>query len=196
MNRRPRSEPRSARDDLRGRRRPRRRARSSGSSVTSFFIRQSASIESQLRSVDRVLEPARAASASTSPRVSSMTARRLSVAESWAKLSIQWIFQWRSWMSIASSSSTASSARLMPSSGRAPPRGTRSCAPSRAEAVAPPVGEVARRRPAARRRGTRPIVAGVGRVARHARAVRGRSYSVASRAARARPGSPPCTRSR
>ena len=76
---------------------------SSGSALASSFIFQRASIESQLRSAAEFWRRPRSSS-SILPWVFSMTARRLSVAESWAKLSIQWIFQWRSWMSIASSS--------------------------------------------------------------------------------------------
>ena len=89
-------------------------ARSSGSSRTSFFIRQSASIESQLRS-DAEFWSRPSSCSSTEPRCFSMTARRFSVADSWAKLSIQWIFQWRSWMSMASSRRVAVSASDMPS---------------------------------------------------------------------------------
>ena len=84
-------------------------ARSSVSSRTSSFIRQSASIESQLRS-DAEFWSRPSSSSSTEPRVSSITARSRSVADSWAKLSIQWIFQCRSWTSMASSSSVAVSA--------------------------------------------------------------------------------------
>ena len=74
---------------------------------------------------------ARGAARRPLPRVFSMTARRLSVADSWAKLSIQWIFQWRSWMSIASSSRQAASARFMSVGGvEARLEDTRSCVPS------------------------------------------------------------------
>ena len=83
----------------------------SGSALASSFIFQRASIESQLRSLAEFWSRPRSCSLIL-PCVFSMTARRLSVADSWAKLSIQWIFQWRSWMSIASSSRQASSIRL------------------------------------------------------------------------------------
>ena len=78
----------------------------SASTLASSFIFQRASIESQLRSLAEFWRRPRSCSLIL-PWVFSMTARRLRVADSWAKLSIQWIFQWRSWMSIASSSSTA-----------------------------------------------------------------------------------------
>ena len=96
------------------RRRPPNAGASSASSRTSFFIRHRASIESQLRS-DAEFWSRPSSASSTPPRVRSMTARRLSVADSWAKFSIQWIFQCRSWMSIASSSTHATSASVMPS---------------------------------------------------------------------------------
>ena len=89
-------------------------SRSSGSSRTSFFIRHSASIESQLRSVAEFWSRPSNGS-STRPWCFSMTARRLRVADSCAKLSIQWIFQCRSWTSIASSRRQATSARSIPS---------------------------------------------------------------------------------
>ena len=71
---------------------------------------QIARILSQLRSLAEFCSRPRSPS-STRPWVFSITARRFSVALSCAKLSIQWIFQWRSWMSIASSSRTATWAR-------------------------------------------------------------------------------------
>ena len=117
-------------------------ARSSGSSRTSFFIRQSASIESQLRS-DAEFWSRPSSASSTWPRCFSMTARRLSVADSWAKLSIQWIFQWRSWMSMASSSRQATSARVIPSTASSlASRNAKLRSISGRETVPPPVGEV------------------------------------------------------
>ena len=118
-------------------------ARSSGSSRTSFFIRHRASIESQLRSEAEFWRRP-SSSSSTVPRVFSITARRSSVADSWAKLSIQWIFQWRSWMSMASSSRQAASARLIAVGGVEALFQEREVALHlRAQAVPPPVGEVA-----------------------------------------------------
>jgi hypothetical protein len=84
---------------------------SSSSALTSSFISQRARILSQLRSLAEFWSLPRRTS-STLPWVFSMTARRLSVADSCAKFSIQWIFQWRSCMSMASSRRTATSARL------------------------------------------------------------------------------------
>ena len=84
---------------------------SSGSAFASSFISQIDRILSQFRSRAEFWSRPRSVS-STRPWVCSITARSLSVALSWAKLSIQWIFQWRSWMSIASSSSTASCASV------------------------------------------------------------------------------------
>ena len=82
----------------------------SGSALTSSFISQRALILSQLRSLAEFWSrPSR--TSSILPWVFSMTARRLSVALSCAKFSIQWIFQWRSCMSMASSRRTATSAR-------------------------------------------------------------------------------------
>ena len=111
MNRRPRSDPRRAEEMALVSSGP-NAARSSVSSRTSFFIRHSASIESQFRS-DAEFWSRPSSSSSIDPRVFSITARRFNVADSWAKLSIQWIFQWRSWMSIASSSRVAVSASVI-----------------------------------------------------------------------------------
>ena len=81
---------------------------SSASPLISSFIFHRSSIESQLRSAtelwSRPISPAAA-----SPFSSSSSPLSACVEANWAKFSIQWIFQWRSWMSIASSSSTASS---------------------------------------------------------------------------------------
>ena len=117
-------------------------ARSSASSRTSFFIRHSASIESQLRS-DAEFWSRPSSASSTPPRVRSMTARRLSVADSWAKLSIQWIFQWRSWMSIASSRTHGELGERHPVRGVEPGLEVGEVPLHLGhEAVPPPVGEV------------------------------------------------------
>ena len=117
MNRRPRSVARNASTISAGASAA-NAARNSLSSRTSFFIFHSASIESQFRSEAEFWSRPSSVS-STVPRVLSITARRSRVADSCAKLSIQWIFQWRSWMSMASSSRQASSASdIRPSSSR------------------------------------------------------------------------------
>ncbi len=77
--------------------------------LISSFIFHRASMRSQLRSLAEFCSRPRRMW-STSPRAS-WTAAGMPrvVAENWAKLSIQWIFQWRSWMSIASSRMVAHS---------------------------------------------------------------------------------------
>ena len=75
---------------------------SSASSLICSLIFHRSSIESQLRSsrldCRRPISPG-----SSPPRTSAMTALRFVVELNWAKFSIQWTFQWRSWTSIASS---------------------------------------------------------------------------------------------
>ena len=110
MNRRPRSVARRA-GTISGAPTLAKAACSSASALTSSFISHRARILSQLRSSAEFWRRPRRTS-STLPCVSSMTALRLSVALSCAKFSIQWIFQWRSCMSMASSKRTARSARL------------------------------------------------------------------------------------
>ena len=81
---------------------PSKAALSSSSPLISSLILQRSSIESQLRSsrldCSRPISPG-----SSPPRTSAITALRFVVDANWAKFSIQWIFQWRSWTSIASS---------------------------------------------------------------------------------------------
>ena len=81
---------------------PSNAAESSWSPLISSLSFQRSSIESQLRSsrldCRRPISPG-----SSPPRTSAITALRFVVDENWAKFSIQWIFQWRSWTSIASS---------------------------------------------------------------------------------------------
>ena len=86
-----------------------------GSVLIFSLMFHSSSMESQLRfTTDDCRRPI-SAEWSPSPLASAMTVLRLVVEENWAKLSTQWIDQCRSCMSIASSSSTASSTRLAPS---------------------------------------------------------------------------------
>ena len=111
MNRLPRSEPPSALITSLAVS-PSKAACSSSSALTSSLACHRSSIASQLRS--STLDCSRPISAVSAP-TSSITALRFVVDANWAKFSIQWIFQWRSWMSIASSSSTASSSSDAPS---------------------------------------------------------------------------------
>ena len=156
MNRRPRSRRPQRRGDLAGvlgRRTPRAARRRRGPRSSSARAPRSSPSCGRTPSSGAV----RAAPRRRAPRVFSITARRFSVADSWAKLSIQWIFQWRSWMSIASSSRHGHVGQVhRRRRRRGAPRGTRSCAPSPGAAGRATSRRSRGRRPAARCRGRRP----------------------------------------